>query len=84
MVRAIYHDGHLRLLEPVALRDGEEVQVHIESDRLADVVADMLVSVTGDIPEDYDADAVQRELDDALSGKRPLSEIIIEERREGR
>jgi len=85
-IRAIYHDGQLRLLDPINLREGQEIQIHIveQPDSLTQALADMLIligesesALTG-----YDESAAQQRLDAALSGQRPLSEIILEERHE--
>lgn len=85
VVRAVYRDGKFQPLESVDLPDGQEVQLQIvrESDSIRDIVSDMLVSFDPD-NSDLDEDEIQREIDEALTGKRPLSEIIIEERRTGR
>jgi predicted DNA-binding antitoxin AbrB/MazE fold protein len=82
-IRAVYRDGQLRLLDPVELQEGEEVQIQIvrPAVRLVDAAADMLVTFD-EVVEDIDEAALQSQLDAALRGKRPLSEIIIEERRE--
>lgn len=83
-IRAVYRDGKFQPLEAVELREGQEVQVQIveQPDRLVDAIADLLVTFDDDEIDlgDFDEEAVQRELDAALKGKRPLSEIIIEER----
>lgn len=83
MVRAIYQNGHLRLLDPVELQDGQEVEIQFVPRSLEEAAADLLISFE---PTDdaFDDEAAQRQLDKALRGKRPLSEIIIEERRESR
>lgn len=85
-VRAVYHNGQLRLLEPLDLQEGQEVQIQIiqQPGRLADAMADLLVRFDEDSVESalFDEDSTQSQLDAALKGKRPLSEIIIEERRE--
>ncbi len=83
-IRAIYHDGQLRLLDPINLREGQEIQIHIveQPDSLTQAIADLLISVGEREAEiaGYDESAAQQRLDVALSGQRPLSEIILEER----
>ncbi len=113
LVRAVYRNGKLELLDEVDLQDGQEVRLEIveKSGSIQDIVegavnpiiaaihaqleaetktispenlvGDMLVHFNPDATE-LDEDAIQQELDQVLTGKRPLSEIIIEERREGR
>ncbi|MEM6281733.1 MAG: antitoxin family protein [Chloroflexota bacterium] len=80
-IRAVYRDGQLRPLDPLDLREGEEVQIQIVKPLvpLADAVADMLVTYD-DASEALDEDAVQNQLDAVLESKRPLSEIIITDR----
>ena len=82
-IRAVYRNGQLRPLEPLNLGEGEEVEIQIvkPSARLVDAVADMLVRYDDD-GEEINEDALQKQLDDALAGKCPLSEIIIEDRHE--
>lgn len=84
-IRAIYEKGHLRLLDPVDLAEGQEVHVEIlsERERVIQALGDLIArqpEVEMDTSED-DLPA-QAEIDEALRGTRPLSEIIIEERQE--
>lgn len=83
-VRAIYQNGQLRLLEPIDLQDGQEIQVQIVSQpsKLLEAISDLIFSLQEDEVNrpPFDETAVQNELDLALQGKRPLSELIIEER----
>jgi len=85
LIRAVYHNGQLQLLDTVELQEGQEVQLQIveEQTPLEDLIGDMLVRFEPD-NTDIDEDAVVQELDRALAGKRPLSEIVIEERLAGR
>lgn len=112
LVRAVYRDGKLELLDRVDLQDGQEVhlqivklppiqhtrqnavnpivaaiesqlQSYVKHTSLQDAAGDMLVNFNFSEVE-LDEDATQQALDQALAGKRPLSEIILEERREGR
>ena len=80
-VRAVYHQGHLQLLDPVNLIEGQQVQLQIvEAETpLKILIADMLSPFEG-VAGDVDEEAVLQELDRELQGKRPLSEIIIEDR----
>lgn len=83
-IRAVYKNGQLHPLDPVELQEGEEVQLQIVKPavRLVDIVADMLVSFEP-VTEAIDEMKLQAQVDAALKGKRPLSEIIIEDRHEG-
>lgn len=85
LVRAVYRDGKFQPLDTVDLQDGQEVQLQIveKPASIQDVIGDMLIHFERD-DADLDEEAILNELDQALAGKRPLSEIIIEERQEGR
>lgn len=85
LVRAIYQNGNLQLLDDVELKEGQEVQLHIVEKQITtrELLGDLLATFDFDV-EDFDEEATQKDLDEAMAGKRPLSEIIIEERREGR
>jgi predicted DNA-binding antitoxin AbrB/MazE fold protein len=78
-IRAVYNNGQLRLLDPVNLSEGEQIQLMILSDkeRVDAALGDLLV----EIPEPEDAFA--REIEEGFRGQSPLSDTIIEERREG-
>ncbi|MFN8511394.1 MAG: antitoxin family protein [Chloroflexia bacterium] len=84
-VRAIYEQGQLRLLEDVALSEGQEVNISILSDR--DLVRAALGDLVVKFPEEESDDAIDeeallREIEAELTGDLRLSEAIIEERRE--
>jgi predicted DNA-binding antitoxin AbrB/MazE fold protein len=84
-IRAIYHNGQLRLLDPIDLQEGEEVNVQITKPTTALLVAiaDMLMPVEdNNVDDQWDDEHHQATLDKALEGHRPLSEIILEERYE--
>ena len=85
-IRAIYEDGHLRLLDPVELSEGEEVNITILSERAALVAAlgDFLAPAPA-IDEDFDEEAAMRLIHDELraGGQPSASDYIIQERREG-
>jgi predicted DNA-binding antitoxin AbrB/MazE fold protein len=84
-VEAIYENGQLRLLTPVKLTNGQRVQVAIESlpsdEALRNALGD-LVSHWPDPSDNQDAELenLADEIDHALQGSKPLSEIIIEDR----
>lgn len=81
LIRAIYHNGLLHLLEPVNLAEGQEVQLQIVQVQtpLKDLLSDMLVTFDHDESEIDEVNIVQQ-IDQALMGKRPLSAIILEDR----
>jgi predicted DNA-binding antitoxin AbrB/MazE fold protein len=90
-VRAIYEHGHLRLLEPLDLDEGQQVEVVVqipnEDALLREVLADLVDHWpdTSAVEDDMaDEDALQQEIDEATRGIPPISQVIIEERREGR
>jgi len=84
-VRAIYEDGRLRMLDPVALIEGEQVQVTILSDRerTRAALGDLLVDSEPDRDDSVDEAALQAEIDAALQGQVSVSDVIIQERRAG-
>lgn len=84
-VRAIYRSGNLRLLEPVNLREGEEVSLVIQSDedRARAALRDILVDPETLPLVEGDTDELMRLVADALQGQPSLSDAIIEERQSG-
>jgi len=89
---AVYHDGQLQLLDPLDLAEGQRVQVTVTDERAAisAALADLLEqwdNALGPLPllptGDLDEEALLRELHEATRGLPPLSEEIIEERRNG-
>ena len=84
-LRAIYEDGRLRMLDPVALIEGEQVQVTILSDRerTRAALGDLLVDSEPDRDDSVDEAALQAEIDAALQGQVSVSDVIIQERRAG-
>lgn len=84
-IRAVYSEGQLRLLDPVDLSEGEEIQLMILSDeeRVLAALGDLLVEIPDPMGEDVDEDALAHEIEEGFRGQPPLSDTIIEERREG-
>jgi predicted DNA-binding antitoxin AbrB/MazE fold protein len=90
VLHAIYEHGMLRLLEPVNLREGQQVEVVLrvssEDDVLRTALADLNV-IWAD-PNVYndslDEAALQREIEEGTRGIPSVSDLIIEERHEGR
>lgn len=86
-VRAIYEDGHLRLLDPVELAEGEQVNIAFlsEHDATLAVLGDLLVPAPPPDNDDFDDEAAMRLVREELrmAGYPPASQYIIEERREG-
>jgi predicted DNA-binding antitoxin AbrB/MazE fold protein len=84
-LRAIYEKGKLRLLDPVNLTEGEEIQVMIlsERERAVAILGNLLVDYETDDTDDIDEIALQAEIDAAMSGNPSVSDAIIDERREG-
>jgi predicted DNA-binding antitoxin AbrB/MazE fold protein len=83
-IRAVYRDGHLQLLEPVDLSEGQEVQLHIlldERSRVQQALSDVLASAKDNDVQQPDMDelALQQQIDDATRGIS-VSDLIIEER----
>lgn len=84
-IRAIYESGQLRLLDPVELAEGQQVSIAILSDREAvrSALGSLLISVDTSADKSVAEDALMREIEAGFRGQPPLSEAIIEERREG-
>ena len=86
-VRAVYEQGRLRLLDPVDLKEGQEIQLMIISERecARAVLGDILVDYGpgADLAETVDEAALLAEIDADTRGKPAISEVILEERREG-
>ena len=84
-IRAIYKGGKLWLLDPVHLTEGQEVRVLIlsEKERVRAALGDLVVPVSAPAEEDVDEEALAREVEAGFRGQSPLSETILEERREG-
>jgi predicted DNA-binding antitoxin AbrB/MazE fold protein len=86
-IRVIYRDGQLRPLEPVTLREGEQVEIVIrqlsEEDALRAALHDL---VRWPDPADDPHPEVEAEagaIRQAFGVGRPVSEMIIEDRGEG-
>jgi predicted DNA-binding antitoxin AbrB/MazE fold protein len=84
-VRAVYHAGNLRLLEPLDLAEGEEVSLVImtEKERARAALRDILVDPETIPFVEGDEEELMRSIREAFKGSPPLSEAIIEERRTG-
>ncbi|NOK58242.1 MAG: hypothetical protein GFH27_549279n48 [Chloroflexi bacterium AL-W] len=84
-IRAVYEQGHLRLLEPLHLSEGQEIQVLILAgyDRVREALSDMLVVPAAPPEPLIDEAALVQELDAHFSRAMPLSATIIAERDEG-
>lgn len=85
VVRAVYENGQLRLLDPLDLHEGEEVRLQVETltekDRIRQALADMNIQwsdPTNDLHAWVEAEA--EAISDALQGNPPLSQIIIDDR----
>jgi predicted DNA-binding antitoxin AbrB/MazE fold protein len=84
-IRAVYKGGQLWLLDPVHLREGQEIRVLIlsEEDRVRAALGDLVVPYSAPTEEDVDEEALVREVEEGFCGQPPLSDAILEERREG-
>jgi predicted DNA-binding antitoxin AbrB/MazE fold protein len=84
-IRAVYKGGKLWLLDPVHLTEGQEVRVLIlsEKERVRAALGDLVVPVSAPAEEDVDEEALAREVEAGFRGQSPLSETLLEERREG-
>ncbi len=84
-VRAVYEHGRLRVLDPVSLAEGEQVQVMIlrEQERTRAALRDLLMDPGPDTGDVLDEAGLRAEIDAAMQGQVPLSTAIIQERQEG-
>jgi predicted DNA-binding antitoxin AbrB/MazE fold protein len=84
-LRAIYREGQLRLLDPVKLSEGQEIQLMILSDeeRVLAALSDLLVYIADFSNETIYENSLVREIEEGFRGQPPLSDTIIQERREG-
>ncbi len=85
IIRAVYEQGKLRPLDPLALSDGQEIRLSILSEReqARAALADMLAPVNVESAPEMDEADVFAAIDAALCGKPPVSDAILDERREG-
>jgi predicted DNA-binding antitoxin AbrB/MazE fold protein len=85
-VRAVYENGHLRLLDPVELAEGQQVMVQIdptdEREILKAILSDMVRWSNPDDDTDAWVEDMAEEIDKGLQGEPPLSQIIIDDRGE--
>ena len=81
-IRAVYSAGQLRLLDPVDLSEGQQIQLIILSDeeRIRAALGDLLIEVPDPTDVNTDEVALMREIEDGFRGQPPLSETIINER----
>jgi predicted DNA-binding antitoxin AbrB/MazE fold protein len=86
-IRAVYEGGHLRLLDPVQLAEGEQVSIAIlpGQDPALAAISDIIVAAPKPANIDLDREALTRLIERELraSGYPSISDAIIEERREG-
>ncbi len=85
IIRAIYEQGQLRPLDPLALSDGQEIRLAVLSDReqARSVLADILAPIDIEQTPEVDETAMLATIDAAMRGTPPVSEALLDERREG-
>lgn len=87
-VRAVYEHGVLRLLEPAALHEGQQVNIIIEADESVLVEeldrrlreAGVLVAI--ELPDDFEppSDEEFEQLTERFTGDTPIDQWVDEER----
>lgn len=83
-VRAVYEDGRLRVIDPIDLAEGEQVQLMIlsERERTRAALGDLLVAPELDAGDAVDEDGLVTEIDATLRGQVSVSAAIIQERQD--
>jgi predicted DNA-binding antitoxin AbrB/MazE fold protein len=84
-IRAVYKSGQLWLLDPVYLTEGQEICVLIlsEEERVRAALGELVVPCAVSAEDNVDEEALAREVEEGFRGQLPLSDTILEERREG-
>jgi len=84
-VRAVYEAGQLRVLDPVNLAEGQQVQLMIlsEQERARAALADLVVPSEADTGDSADDAELVVEIDATLRGQVSVSEAIMQERWDG-
>ena len=84
-VRAVYQNGQLRLLDPVDLTEGQEVELTIQSqqEKLRSALGDLLVEIMEPVDEPIDEQELLLAIEQDFRGHAPLSQTIIDERNTG-
>ena len=84
-IRAVYKGGQLRLLDPVYFTEGQKLRVLIlsEEDWVRAALGDLVVSLATQAGEDVDEEALARDVEEGFRGQPPLSDTLLEERRQG-
>ena len=84
-IRAVYENGLLRPIDPIDLSEGQQIQLMILSEReqARAALSNILVKFEPNAADDIDEAALFADIDAEMRGKPPISDIIIEERREG-
>jgi predicted DNA-binding antitoxin AbrB/MazE fold protein len=84
-IRAVYSEGKLRLLDPVDLSEGQEIELLILSDRerLQAALGDLLMPRSDPVEDFMDEATLMQEVETGFGDDISLSDIIIEERHEG-
>jgi predicted DNA-binding antitoxin AbrB/MazE fold protein len=87
IIEAVYSGGLLHPTEPLPLADGEHVTLAIlsERERVEAALAPILVQRAAPSPDEepLDTEAILRHLHEVSRGLPSVSELIIEERRNG-
>lgn len=81
----VCRDGHLHPITPISLAEGQTLHIMILTEReiVEKALGDLLVKSSLPLDDSIDEEALMREIEEAFRGQRPLSEDIIEERRNG-
>lgn len=85
-IRAVYEQGHLRLLDAVQLNEGQEVAIQIISvpkSEILDLLGERVVLLDNIETTDESDEALWHQIEEGWHGDVPLSQTIIEERQIG-
>jgi predicted DNA-binding antitoxin AbrB/MazE fold protein len=84
-IRAVYEEGYLRLLDPVDLAEGQEIELRIltAQEHVRDALQGLLVAMPAPADDEFDEVALLHAIGSDLQDQEPLSETILQERSEG-
>lgn len=85
IIRAVYEQGQLRPLDPLALTDGQEIRLAVLSEReqVRAALADLVAPIGADQTQEVNETAMLAAIDAALQCTPSVSDAVLDERRAG-